>query len=149
VIYDIRFFPTVLIISSSAICILNKTWQAFMARRVGVFPFCSNNGYIPASFVLDNRQVNCLLFHCFPAYEVLISRYEATVRQSGTRSVSTVQHSDPRLRIQGFGKPGKYFELRLNAGYNSIGRYHTISILSKHFGTCRARYIKELVYLRD
>ena len=59
-----------------------------MARRVGVFPSCSNNGYIPASFVLDNRQVNCLLFYCFPAYEVLISRYEVTVRWSGTRSVS-------------------------------------------------------------
>jgi hypothetical protein len=73
-----------------------------MARRVGVFPSCSNNGYIPASFVLDNRQVNCLLFYCFPAYEVLISRYEATVRRGGTRSVSTVQHCDPRLRIQGF-----------------------------------------------
>ena len=82
-IYDIRFFLTVLIVSSLVICILNKTWQAFMARRVGVFPSCSNNGDIPASFVLNNRQVNCLLFYYFPAYEVLISRHDLQSARTG------------------------------------------------------------------
>jgi hypothetical protein len=53
-----------------------------MAWRVGVFPSCSNNGYILASFVLDNRQVDCLLFYCFPAYEVLITCFTTQRRTS-------------------------------------------------------------------